>query len=76
MEAGDFDELAGLMAECIIRDKRVKDEVRALRRNFLEMRYCLPEREAAGLAARILGSVFPQPGVVAALVDGLSPAGR
>ena len=76
MEAGDFDELAGLMADCIIRNKRVKDEVRAFRRNFLEMRYCLPEREAAGLAARILGSVFPQPGVVAALIDGLRPAGR
>jgi glycine/serine hydroxymethyltransferase len=76
MEVGDFDELAGFMADCIIRNKRVKDEVRAFRRNFLEMRYCLPEREAAGLAARILGSVFPQPGVVEALSDGLRPAGR
>jgi hypothetical protein len=64
------------MADCIIRNKRVKDEVRAFRRNFLEMRYCLPEREAAGLAARVLGSVFPQPGVVEALIDGLRPAGR
>ncbi len=76
MEAEDFDTLAGLMADCIVRDKSVKNEVRAFRRNFLEMRYCLPEREAAGLAARVLRSVFPQGGVVEALIDGLRKAGR
>jgi len=76
MEAADFDRLAGLMADCVVRDKAVKDEVRAFRRNFLEMKYCLPEREAAGLAARVLRSVFPQPGVCEALAEGLGTFAR
>jgi glycine/serine hydroxymethyltransferase len=76
MEAGDFDRLAGLMADCVIRSRPVRDEVRGFRRSFLEMRYCLPEREAAGLAARLLRSVLPQPGVAEALSDGLRGAAR
>lgn len=76
MEARDFDVLAGLMADCVIRGRAVKDEVKALRRDFLEMKYCLPEREAAGLAARLLRSVIPQPGVAEALAEGLRSSGR
>jgi glycine/serine hydroxymethyltransferase len=76
MEAADLDVLAGLMADCVARGRAVKDEVKAFRRKFLEMRYCLPEREAAALAARVLRSLFPQPGVVEALAEGLKPSAR
>jgi glycine/serine hydroxymethyltransferase len=70
MEEKDFAVLAGYLAEVIIRNRNVKEEVKALRRNFLEMKYCLPPKTAVPLAARILKSAFPRPG----LIDGLAGA--
>jgi glycine/serine hydroxymethyltransferase len=58
----DFDVLAGYIAECVIRNKPVKEEVKAFRRNFLEMKYCLPASEALPLAARVLAASMPSPG--------------
>jgi glycine/serine hydroxymethyltransferase len=63
MKEKDFDILAGLLAEVILRNKNVKAEVRRYRQNFLEMKFCLPASEAAPLAARILKSVLPAPGL-------------
>jgi aminomethyltransferase len=40
METGDFAELAQLMADCILRDQPVKENVCRLRRRFMDMRYC------------------------------------
>ena len=59
MTEADFDRLAGLMAETIVRRKSVASEVTQYRQNFLEMKYCLAPREASVLAARVLESVFP-----------------
>jgi glycine/serine hydroxymethyltransferase len=67
----DFDVLAGYMAEVIIQDKNVKDEIKKFRRGFLEMRYCLPLEEALPFAAKILASVFPRPGLVERLAEAL-----
>jgi aminomethyltransferase len=39
MTAGDFAELAQLMADCILRDHGVREAVIDLRRRFLELRY-------------------------------------
>jgi glycine/serine hydroxymethyltransferase len=64
MVENDFDALAGLIAEAVIRRKNVKDETRRLRRNFLEMKFCLPLEDALPLAARILKSIFPRPGLI------------
>jgi glycine/serine hydroxymethyltransferase len=72
MEEKDFDILAGYLAEVIIRDKKVKEEVRKLRRNYLEMKFCLPLQDSLPLAARILKSVFPRPGVIEHLVEELT----
>ena len=72
MEEEDFTVLAGYLADVIIRNRTVKEGVRALRRNFLEMKYCLPLKEAVPLAARILKSAFPRPGLIDDLVDKLS----
>jgi len=67
----DFDALAGYMAEVIIRNKTVRDEVRKLRQGYLEMKFCLPAKEAVPLAARILRSVFPRPGLIESLAGEL-----
>jgi len=72
MEQKDFAVLAGYLAEVIIRNRTVKEEVKALRRNFLGMKYCLPLQAAVPLAARILKSAFPRPGVINDLADNLS----
>jgi glycine/serine hydroxymethyltransferase len=68
----DFGVLAGYVAEVIVRNKSVKDEVRRLRRDFLEMKFCLSAEKAIPLAARILESVFPRPGFIAGLAEELS----
>ena len=68
----DFDALAGYMAEVAIRNKTVQDEVRKLRQGYLEMKFCLPAKEAVPLAARILRSIFPRPGLIESLAEELT----
>jgi glycine/serine hydroxymethyltransferase len=63
MKEKDFDVLAGFLAEVIRRNKKVRDEVRAYRQNFLEMGYCLPAAEAVPLAVRVWKSALPTPGL-------------
>jgi len=62
MKEGDFDTLAGLIAEVVLRGKSVRDEVRKYRSRFLKMAYCLPEEQAVDLAVRVWKSAFPSPG--------------
>jgi glycine/serine hydroxymethyltransferase len=72
MTEPDFDRLAGYMADCIIRNRPVKDEVAAFRRGFLEMRYCLPMEQAVPLAARVFASAVPEPGFAARFAENLA----
>ena len=60
MTEEDFGHLAELMADVIVRNKNVAQEVEKYRQNFLEMKYCLPLEEAAQLAAGVLESMFPR----------------
>ena len=53
MKAEDFGELAGLMADCILNNSRVKDQVTRLRRRFLNMQYCFSGDEAAELIQKL-----------------------
>ena len=71
MKAADFDRLAGYIADCVIRNKPVKDEVAAFRKDFLEMDYCLPAKEAIPLAARGMASAMPHPDFAARFADNL-----
>ncbi|MDH7493931.1 MAG: hypothetical protein QHH44_08580 [Candidatus Saccharicenans sp.] len=71
MKEKDFEILAGLIAEVIIRNKPVKEEVSRYRQNFLEMKYCLPEKQALELAGRLLLSLLPAPGLGEALAENL-----
>jgi glycine/serine hydroxymethyltransferase len=74
MKEKDFDELAGLMSDIIVRDKPAGADVARYRKNFLTMGYTLPPAEALPLAARILESVIPEPGYAALFADNLRKA--
>jgi len=55
----DFDQLAGLVADAVIRSADVKAKATEYRSRFLEMKFCLPQADAAEMAARVLASAFP-----------------
>ncbi|MBD3412992.1 MAG: hypothetical protein GF421_00990 [Candidatus Aminicenantes bacterium] len=61
MEEKDFDVLSGYIADVVIHNKRVKDEVKKFRNHFLKMRYCLEPEKAVPLAAQIFRSLFHDP---------------
>lgn len=72
MKEKDFEVLAGLIADVVIRNKKVGEEVSRYRQNFLEMHYCLPEKQALELASRLLLSILPSPGVAAMLAENMA----
>jgi glycine/serine hydroxymethyltransferase len=55
----DFDHLAELMADAVIKGTEVKAKATEYRSRFLEMKFCLPQADAAEMAARVLESAFP-----------------
>jgi aminomethyltransferase len=57
MQAGDFQELAQLIADAILRERPVRDAVAALRRRFLDMRYCFSGPEAERLLGELGGLI-------------------
>jgi len=48
MDAEHFEELAPLMADVILREKKVREAVTAFRKRFLDMRYCFSEAQIEG----------------------------
>ncbi len=70
----DFDTLAGLMSDIIVRGRAAGEEVARYRKGFLAMGFTLPPAEALPLAARILSSVIPDPGYAAQFVENLRRA--
>ena len=74
MREKDFEVLAGLMADIIVRKMNARDAVAAYRRNFLTMGYCLPAEQALPLAARVLASAIPGAGYAGLFVDNLRRA--
>ena len=53
----EFEQLAAIMADCILRGKDVKEDVIRLRSNYTEMKYCFSDDEfetaLAGFAAKV-----------------------
>ena len=45
MQPEGFETLAGLMADLILKNADVKDQVKSLRKDYLEMRYCFSEKD-------------------------------
>jgi len=58
MKEADFEPLAGLMADVVVRKKDVRDEVARRRAEFMEMQYCVPAADAVPLAAKVLASML------------------
>jgi glycine/serine hydroxymethyltransferase len=58
MKEKDFEELAGYMAECIQKKRKVGDQVKLFRQRFQTMEYCIPADKATKLAAKVLASSF------------------
>ena len=71
MTEKDFDELAGLIADIIIKDMKAKEDVKKFRENFLEMKFCLPRKQAIPLALQIAQSIFPYPDLAGLAVENL-----
>ncbi len=65
----DFGPLAQFIADVIIRNRNVKEEVKKFRENFLQMQYCLSAQEAAPIAARIFSSIFSDSNLLKVLLD-------
>jgi len=58
MKEEDFQELAGYMANVILRNRPIKEEIIRFRSPFTQMRYCLPEEKALPLIQDVLGVVI------------------
>ncbi len=72
MQEADFEQLAQLFADCVMKDAKVADAASAYREKFPTMRYCLPAKEAAEMAARVLHSIFPRVEYAKEFADRLS----
>lgn len=59
MKEMDFDNLARLMADIIIHNKPVGDEVAEYRKQFQKMHYCLELEKTLQIAPAIFESLFP-----------------
>jgi aminomethyltransferase len=57
MKEKDFGELAGAMADIILRRRQATEEITRLRSGFLQIQYCLPEEKARPLVQGLLESV-------------------
>jgi aminomethyltransferase len=57
MKEEDFAPLAEYMAEVILKNQPMAKEVSQFRKRFTEMRYCLPEAEAASMVERLLEAI-------------------
>jgi len=74
MKEKDFDTLAGLVSDIVVRDRPAGPEVAAYRKSFLTMGYTLPPAEALPLAARILAAAVPDRAYAARFADNLRRA--
>jgi len=71
MKEKDFEQLSGFVADVIIRNKKVKEEAKKFRENFLQMKYCLSPQEALPIAAKIIKSIFPYPDFADLFIENL-----
>ena len=60
MQPADFQELAGLLAEAILRDGAVKEQVVGLRSRFLELQFCFRETDYEQVADELQRSLLPR----------------
>lgn len=76
MKEKDFSKLASYMADVIIRNKNVKKEIINFRQKFLEMKFCLPKKDACSLGAKVLSSMMPNSDYLKCFAKNLESMGR
>lgn len=77
MKEKDFAQLAEYIADCVISNKPVKEEVTRFRQKFLTMQYCLPADRSIELAAKVMASILPGDAYLGKFADNLkSIAGK
>jgi len=74
MKEPDFDGLARLIADVVLRKKVVASEAVDLRARFSAMGYCLNIEQTARTASRIFESIFPARDTCTKFVEGLQKA--
>jgi glycine/serine hydroxymethyltransferase len=57
MKEDDFEKLAGLVADVVLRNAGVKENVTKFRQGFLDMKYCFPEAEGKELLGQLMGEI-------------------
>jgi glycine/serine hydroxymethyltransferase len=61
MIENDFGPLSEHIADVVVKNKNVKEEVKNFRKKFLEMKYCLPTQQTIPHATKIIASISPNP---------------
>ena len=54
----EFDQLAEIMADAILRNKNVKEDVKKLRKDFTSLKYCFTDDEAAESLNKLAGNIL------------------
>ena len=57
MKEDDFAQLAEYMSQVIVKGRSMAKEISQFRKRFIEMRYCLSEKEAASLVESLLEAI-------------------
>ena len=57
MEEKDFEELAGLIHEVVVKEKDPGENVKSFRRRFSDMRFCFSEKEFDPLIEKLHGLI-------------------
>jgi hypothetical protein len=57
MKEDEFAQLAEYMSQIILHDRGVAKEISQFRKKFTEMKFCLPEAEAASMVERLLEAI-------------------
>ncbi len=71
MKEKDFEQLARLIAEVVLRNKDVSAEVMELRKNFIKMEYCLTYEETMKIVPGLFESLFAEKGLLLQLSTAL-----
>lgn len=72
----DFEPLAGYIADVIIHNKTVKNDIARYRQGFLTQKYCLPIETVTSLGAKILGTVLPNSDYAKLFIERLTEVGN
>lgn len=74
MKEEQFKQIAQFIADVVIRNRSVKEEVKKFRTAYLSMQYCLPQQEMLTKIAPILASIMPTSDYIKVFAENLAAA--